>query len=397
MRESAKAVGDAVAFRDYGVRVESEIVMNQTAESARLREAPGAWIRTAARPQGAGLVACVALALVMLSCTRTTVLVDPTAAGAGRYSSAPTSAGWGMWPPGYLFVVMTSAQYEVVHYKHQTVEDGLVQDGASPTGFALLPGDEGEEIERRSESVCGTGVAMRGQGNTYLVLTSHHVVDFPETLRLEVSSPLLKGSELLVGWGERKFQSTVVGRPGEGQAQATIVAFSREADLALLRVDLRRFRPYVTSLPCEFGSSDAIRTGDGVYILGAPDGKFQVTWGIVTPEGPTLLRVDTSTPAGYSGGVLLGTNRETGQMELLGVVRGTAGSTHNVWEFDESVVPGMTLGDVDPSHVIARTLRRRDFGVTYCTPVGRVRAFLDRAFGYAAAFRFGEPKDLDRP
>jgi hypothetical protein len=220
-------------------------------------------------------------------------------------------------------------------------------------------------------------------------------VDFPETLTFEVVSPLLDGKKLLVGRGRRVSQSTVVGRPGEGQSLATLVAFSEDADLALLRADLRRLDPYVAPLPHPLGEPGALRAGDGVYVLGAPEGKFQVSWGVATPEGSTLLRLDTSTPSGYSGGVVLATNRESGRMELVGVVRGTAGSSQNVWQFDESVVPGMRLSEADPSGVVAGTMKTRAFGVTYCTPVDRVRAFLEAAREEAKRPRAGAPLDVD--
>jgi S1-C subfamily serine protease len=271
----------------------------------------------------------------------------------------------------------------------------LTPDPASPSGYALLPGDDGVSVERTSESVGGTGVAFRAEGNSFLVLTSHHVVEFPETLDLEISSPLLGGERLLVGRGYRKSRSTVVGRPAEGQAMATLVAFSVKNDLALLAADLGRFDPYVAPFPYEFGATDAVQAGNGVYVLGAPDGKFMVTWGVATPEAPSLLRVDTSTPAGYSGGAVLATRRDDGNLELVGMVRGTAGISRKVWEFDDTVVPGMRLTEADPSHVIARTLRTRDFGVTYCTPVDRVRSFLERGLEYARRPHLLAPKNLD--
>ncbi len=290
---------------------------------------------------------------------------------------------------------MTSSQYEIVYYLHEVVEGRLRPDSSSPTGYALLTGVDGSTVKGTSESVGGTGVVIGMEGTTSLVITSHHVVEFPETLTLEVASPLLQGDKLVVGRGRRVSQSTVVGRPGESQTLATVVAFSREADLALLRADLRRLGPYVAPLPHQLGETGALRAGDGVYVLGAPEGKFQVSWGVATPEGPTLLRLDTSTPSGYSGGAVLATNRETGAMELVGVVRGTAGTSENVWQFDESVIPGMRLSEADPSRVVAGTVRSRAFGVTYCTPVGLVRTFLETAMEEAKRTRAVSPLDVD--
>ncbi len=342
----------------------------------------------------AGGVAAAAILLVA-ACTRTTVLVDPRAAGSGRYSSAPISPGWPIWPPHFLLVVMSSAQYEVAHYRHDVNDARLSVDATSPTGYALLSGEEGTAIERTSESVGGTGVVVGTEGTTALVLTSYHVVDFPETLLLEVSSPLLSSGRLLIGRGRRMSQSTVVGRPTEGQSQARIVAFSRDADLALLRADLRQMDPYIAAVPYRLGESDALEPGDGAYVVGAPEGKFQITWGVVTPEGPTLLRLDTSTPAGYSGGAVLATNRESGELELVGIVRGTAGTSRNVWEFDDSVVPGMRLAEADLSNVVASTIKTRSFGITYCTPVARVQAFLSRALDVAGRAGSFAPVNLD--
>lgn len=318
-------------------------------------------------------------AALFLGCTSSTLLVDPRAAGTGRYSAFPTAAGWGRWPPPFLTVVMTHAQYEFEHYHHEVTSEGLVEDPTSPTGFRLLPGDRGITIRRESETIRGTGTIVRDDPAAQKILTCFHLVEFPEITRLEIESDLTEEGELLVGIGYRKSQQTFVGRPGEGQVPARLLAFSRDDDLALLSAPLNQLNMWTSSVPYRIGQTKELMAGDGVYILGAPRGRFQVTWGIATPESPTLLHVDTATPPGYSGGLVLATIRETGDMELVGMVTGTAGHFAQLWYYDDTVVPGSSLAEVDPTRVIAREDKRFDFGITHCVPADRIGELIKKA------------------
>ncbi len=326
-----------------------------------------------------GSVIAIAFAVSLLGCSSSTYLVDPRAAGVGRYSAAPTSGGWKRWPPPFLTVVMTHAQYEIEHFHHQVVSDGLVEDPTSPSGFLLLPEDQGKTIERRSETIRGTGIVIRDEISSFLILTCYHLVEFPRSVSFEVTTNLTERGKLLVGLGNRKAQQVFVGRPGAGQVLATIVAFSEEYDIALLRVDLARLNLFASPLPYDLGKSDDLRAGDGVYILGAPRGKFQVTWGIASPQNSSVFHVDTSTPPGYSGGAVLATVRETGEMELVGIVTGTAGRLAKLWNYDETVLPGSTLENVDFSHVLAGQNKIFDFGITHCVSAEKITLLLEHA------------------
>jgi len=326
-----------------------------------------------------GSLTIIALAVTLWGCSSSTYLVDPRAAGGGRYSSAPTSDGWKRWPPPFLTIVMTHAQYEVEHLHHVVVSEGLVDDPTSPSGFLLLSQDKGRTIERRSETIRGTGIVIRDEISSFLILTCYHLVEFPQSVSFEVTTDLNERGKLLVGTGKRMAQQVFVGRPGAGQALATIVAFSEEFDLAVLRVDLARLSPFALPLPYDLGKSDDLRAGDGVYILGAPRGKFQVTWGIASPQNPSVFHVDTSTPPGYSGGAVLSTVRETGEMELVGIVTGTAGHLAKLWSYDETVLSGATLENVDFSHIVAGETKIFDFGITYCVSAEEVASLLEHA------------------
>jgi hypothetical protein len=276
-------------------------------------------------------------------------------------------------------VVMSHAQYEFEYYHHEVTSEGLVEDRTSPTGFKLLPGDRGITIRRESETIRGTGTIVRDDPAGQRVLTCLHLVDFPEITRLEIESDLTEEGELLVGVGYRKSQQTFVGRPGEGQVPARLLAFSKDDDLALISAQLSQLNMWTSSVPYRIGQTEELVAGDGVYILGAPRGRFQVTWGIATPESPILLHVDTATPPGYSGGLVLATVRETGDMELVGLVTGTAGHFAQLWHYDDTVVPGSSLAEIDPTHVIAREEKRFDFGITHCIPAERIDELIKKA------------------
>ncbi len=325
------------------------------------------------------VIAALSVLIVFLTvwgCTQRTFYVDPSRAGTGRYSTFPSGSGWKTWPPNYLVMVMTTAQYEVTRYNHVMTATGPVVDPSSPTGFALIPGEEGRYEDKTSESIRGAGLILRQEGSEYLILTCRHVVNFPEKLRYEIVSEHDETKKILIGEGERKRQTVFVGWPGVGQIQASMVASSETDDLALLRANLRRFENTISPSPFPLGASGEIRAGDGVYILGAPRGKFQVTWGIATPGSESLFFVDTSTPPGYSGGPVVGISRESGRMELVGIITGSAGKMIRGWEFDDTIVPGLSLAEIALKRVTARETKTFDYGVTHCITVQRIRALL---------------------
>lgn len=325
-----------------------------------------------------GLVLAAAGGLVA-SCTVSNFVIDPASAGRGRYSTAPAAPGWERWPPPFMVAVMTHAQYEVAHYHHEVVGSSIPADSASPTGFALLPGGRGTVLERRSENIRGTGLVLRRDGNTVLILTCLHVVDFPPVVRTEISSGLTSTGRLLIGVAQRKAQQTFIGRPGQGQVTARIAAYSEQDDLAILKADGMMLGPHLLPIPYDLGDAEALRPGDGVYLLGAPRGSFQVSWGVATPQEEGTFIVGTATPPGFSGGAALSTVRSTGAFELLGIVTGTGGQRVKVWGYEDSVLPGSTLDEIDPKLVVAGDFKSFDFGITYCATTDRIRSLLERA------------------
>ena len=312
-------------------------------------------------------------------CTYRTLYIDPAQTGTGRYSTFPSGPGWDIWPPSYLLMVMTTAQYEVTRYTHAVGEDGLIPDETSPTGYRLLPGEAGRFVDRTSDTIRGAGIVLRQDGNFFLILTCHHVVEFTERLVYEIESDDTHTGKLLIGEGQRQQQQVFVGWPHMGQVSGTVIATSPEDDLALVRADLRRFEGRVGPVLTPLGDSDALKAGDGLYLLGAPSGKFHVTWGVATPGSRSLFFADTATPPGYSGGPVLAVARETGQLELLGIITGSAGNMMRIWDFDDTVVPGYRLSEVDPDNVTAREIKTFDFGITHCISEKRIRDLLRKA------------------
>jgi hypothetical protein len=315
---------------------------------------------------------------VLVSCSMSTLVIDPKSAGTGRYSTAPAAPGWEEWPPPFMVAVMTHAQYEVMHYHHDVGASGIPADSTSPTGFRLLDGHRGAVLERRSENIRGTGLVLRKDGNDCLILTCLHVVDFPPTVRTEISSNLAGTGRLLIGLAQRKAQQTLVGRPGQGQVAARIVAYSETDDLAILKADASLLGAFLAPLPYELGQGGILHPGDGLYLVGAPRGTFQVSWGVATPQDGSTFIVGTATPPGFSGGAALATVRATGAFELVGIVTGTGGQRVKMWGYEDSVLPGSSLAEVDPSEVVAGDFKSFDFGITYCATSERIRALLER-------------------
>lgn len=137
----------------------------------------------------------------------------------------------------------------------------------------------------------GTGVIIREDG---YIVTCYHVVEGADTILVTLDD-------------QREYTAALVG-------------YDERFDLAVIRVD-------GVSLPAAaLGDSDAIRSGEGVVVIGNPLGEFgfSVTAGVLsaptrelTIEGTPLrlMQTDAAVNPGNSGGALLNMHGE-----LIGIV-----------------------------------------------------------------------------
>lgn len=152
-----------------------------------------------------------------------------------------------------------------------------------PFFFFGTPKQEDRKREYSQQGL-GSGVIVQHTGNTYYVLTNHHVAGSAT----EISVKLYDGREFkgkLVGTDERK--------------DIALVSFESKENISVAKL----------------GDSDKVRTGDIVIAMGTPLGYFaSVTQGIVSATGRSgngirnisdFIQTDAAINQGNSGGPLV--------------------------------------------------------------------------------------------
>jgi len=203
----------------------------------------------------------------------------PTTAMTDQGSSGPVS---------YADAVEIAAPAVVnVHSRKTVVQSSPLFDDPF---FRRFFGEQfGTSPRKREETSLGSGVIVSDQG---YILTNNHVIEGADEIRVSLHD----------------------GR----SAAATVVGTDKEADLAVLKVELDKL-PTIT-----LGDSDRLRVGDVVLAIGNPFGVGQtVTQGIVSATGRSelgintfenFIQTDAAINPGNSGGALI-----TARGELIGI------------------------------------------------------------------------------
>jgi serine protease DegS len=191
-------------------------------------------------------------------------------------------------PVSYAAAVEIAAPAVVnIHSRKTVVQSSPLFDDPF---FRRFFGEQfGLSPRKREEASLGSGVIVNKQG---YILTNNHVIEGADEVRVSL-------------------------RDGRTTA-ATVVGTDREADLAVLKVELEDL-PVIT-----LGDSEGLRVGDVVLAIGNPFGVGQtVTMGIVSATGRSelgintfenFIQTDAAINPGNSGGALI-----TPAGELIGV------------------------------------------------------------------------------
>lgn len=200
--------------------------------------------------------------------------------------NAPLPATSG--PVSYADAVAIAAPAVVnIHSRKTVVQSSPLFDDPF---FRRFFGEQfGVGPQKREETSLGSGVIVSDQG---YILTNNHVIEGADEIRVSLHD----------------------GR----NAAATVVGTDREADLAVLKIELDKL-PIIT-----LGDSERLRVGDVVLAIGNPFGVGQtVTQGIVSATGRSelgintfenFIQTDAAINPGNSGGALI-----TARGELIGI------------------------------------------------------------------------------
>jgi serine protease Do len=208
---------------------------------------------TARRPRRLISIFAASILSATLAAGGTALLVTgPLAQGPAATATPSASPGavTAAADPDSAALVETADLTDVVAAVRDSVVT-ITSEGFSSRGFNQIP-----------STGVGSGIVLTSDG---YILTNRHVVEGSQALTVELAD----GS----------------------QYDATVVATSKEHDLALVRIDATGLSPAV------IGDSDTLEVGQTAIAIGSPLGTFTetVTRGIISGTGRTITVADEST------------------------------------------------------------------------------------------------------
>lgn len=275
--------------------------------------------------------------------------------------------------------VMFSAEYRTYQFREAAgVTEADVRAGAF----------QGRADSTYSETVskAGTATVVARSGNRLTLLTTAHLVHFPE-LRIEywddASANARAAAYGRVASVSVKTSQQGILSPQGGTSLLSVVARDDGNDLALLAAAVVEVGDTTRFLPLDLPAGDARRLswGSFVYVVGYPRSIPMVTRAIVSsPErdGRGGFVTDGLWNEGISGGLILGVRGDTGALEVVGLARAAVGEREVRLQPDTTgIADDLEVRRYDGPLYLQRVLRIR-YGITLPVPMTVVGDFLRR-------------------
>ena len=229
------------------------------------------------------------------------------------------------------------------------------------------------------ESTAGTSVILDQSSHNFLLISSEHVVSFPDTAITYYegdeypSKRYVKSISVL----RRKVNLIYTGREIRS---FDILATNKSLDLALLNIELSKIDnldQYPLNL--KFGNSSFLQLGSFLYILGFPKGYAMVTRGVASSSeswNDRFFVTDAVFNPGISGGPILASRDNFNSFEWVGMVSSATASHENV------LVPRpkaekysrITQVYLDTAYVAQKA--RINYGIAQAIPINKIKEFL---------------------
>lgn len=177
---------------------------------------------------------------------------------------------------------------------------------------------------RYTNSSSGTATVIYAEENKVALLTTAHILDFPDTVITYYATPDGRETPYIQSLSVKKRQSNYVADFPEG-GELGIILMDADTDIAIVG---RRFeQTFTTAYPVfEYptGKAAELDWGSFVYVFGYPSNYKMISKGIVSSpnrNGKGSFLLDATFSRGYSGGIVLAIRDGVPNFELVGLVR----------------------------------------------------------------------------
>ena len=325
----------------------------------------------------ASLLLLLLIGAPFLACSKMVYVPEGTIVQDGKYDTAfPQIEAADQFEDILRSVRMINC---VANYKHFIFapESGITPDDLDDETIK----DKATTVDFFQETASGTATIIHFQDGMFALLTSAHIVHFPDTLVFffeddededtprRVQSIAVKDNQ----------QNYIPGIPGV--TDLDILAMDAEVDVALLG-------QAVPTLPAgsvpvfdyPLGEAKDLEWGSFVYVVGFPGGTKMITRGLVSKpfrSGNTFV-IDASFNRGFSGGLVLAVRDGVPNFEWVGVATASASTTEYRLRPSQDATPD----DIDPrvpyrGELFLEQRRAIRYGITLCIPIDAVKKFLE--------------------
>jgi hypothetical protein len=199
---------------------------------------------------------------------------------------------------------------------------------APPSQFTDdLASQESLLIEKKftTNSVAGTGLIITQSANKVLILTCNHIFDFEDTLKTYYLDKNKKKTSFLQSLSKKFGQTIYVTHRNGSVSDGKIIRQDEKNDIAV--IETQQIENVLSEIPFQgtFSKDLKIKLGQEIYLLGFPKGYFMVTRGLASPSKyKDKFIVDASFNRGFSGGITIAFDNQTGNYYYIGMANSTA-------------------------------------------------------------------------
>lgn len=232
-----------------------------------------------------------------------------------------------------------------------------------------------------SESVIGTATVVYYDEKKIGLLTSAHVLNYPDTIIGYFEGVEKEGKRIIQSFSVKTRQLNYV-RDLPIKKNLKILALDEDLDIAILgeEVDMERITPvYVFDYP--IGNSDELEWGSFVYIMGYPSGYQMITRGIVSTPGGTHKKnflIDALFNKGISGGIVLAIKDGVPNFELVGMAKSVGASYENILiPEEESHAKRYNPNSPYQGNAYVKMKKNINYGITYSVSSNSIKKFIE--------------------
>ena len=240
--------------------------------------------------------------------------------------------------------------------------------------------EEDVSTEFFTDTASGTATVIYHGNGKIAILTSFHVVNFPDTLFSFVDSNKRGFQDRLRSIAVKERQSNYI--PDiQGADRFEILAFDAALDMVVLGQSLAEAQENEISVfDRPVGEAGSLDWGSFVYAVGYPGGIKMITRGLVSKpfrDAEARFVIDASFNRGFSGGPVLAIKDGVPNIEWVGLSMTSAGTSDVILipsnrELDEAYDYGVPYdGDV-----FIHPRRNIRYGITMCVSMERIRDFI---------------------